>query len=960
MNNVIKRKWCTKGTVYIEGLTGTAFTGEDGGHTFIISGVNPDGTSVTLAGTVAGTYILPDGSTQPLTGSIVDGKAQITLDPECYALPGRGQLTIFLMASGQKVAIYGAVLNVARSSTDQVPPAITADVADLVNDIEEARATIPASYTNLMASLAKNYADLTYPVAAGTYAWQDGWMYRAKVDIPSAESWKASHWGKVPLADSLVDELSALKSALNDIAVKSEIVTVWAQGYINNSTGNRGSDPNSCVSDYIVSNGFEHIIAVGNGYKTKVALYSSTKAFIEIISPISAGNKSVRVDKSNFIRVQVTSESNLSPSSITDSIINIAEQTYTDKTLAKENIPADAKSTGAMFEQVSSDLTRAETFDKSISSGNSVFNFLPVYQAGSLNNSGDEINAANRYRTDFLEIAQKNFIVDNIPSDVYVYVYTYDQEKAFLSVSSTAIATRTVNTSKPHYIRIVYIPTDASQTLLLDSCKKVTISLPSVGIDNTNMLAVPLEGGKYSSGVTSYSVSDYNNNRRSAYFIKTNGAKGFLFDDVVNYTSNPSVYVTVYCYSSSFEYIGYVESNMSRSTYIELKANTEYIKFSFPTNQKVEQIIVSALEPEKSPELIKNVYVTRTDPYEFLTFKVDDESCATARLMLPPNYTPTGQKVPLILWLDGSGNFAVWGGGFTTAKLPYLYYLRDEGFAILSIFGWSSTMYARFPNCGRAYPYPVPTCIKCLETGLEYVFDRYNIDSSNVHIMSKSQGGQCGLYFASNPIVPGLRSIGMFSPVLDYLSMPGEAMYADTRKAIAYDLGFAGDTEYFGSDEFLSYSDEARAFFATNLNALIGMNEAWTALVGSTASERLTEAIDDSKAFWTEALWRNPDRTDYYDSTDRAKIAKIPVKIWGASDDANTPYRKMVEIVEQLKNGGSEAVLETLPSGSGDHSCADAGSNIVDSVTTSLGITHTDVPVGWVENVEWIRLHMSK
>lgn len=235
MNNVIERKWCTKGTVYIEDLTGTAFTGEDGGHTFIISGVNPDGTSITLAGTVAGAYILPDSSTQPLTGSIVDGKAQITLDPECYALPGRGQLTIFLTAGGQKVAIYGAVLNVARSSTDQVPPAITADVADLVNDIEEARATIPASYTDLMASLAKNYADLTYPVAAGTYAWQDGWMYRAKVDIPSAESWTASHWEKVPLADSLVDELSALKSAIAENA--NWLAITWVDGKYVSRTG---------------------------------------------------------------------------------------------------------------------------------------------------------------------------------------------------------------------------------------------------------------------------------------------------------------------------------------------------------------------------------------------------------------------------------------------------------------------------------------------------------------------------------------------------------------------------------------------------------------------------------------------------------------------------------------------------------------------------------------------------
>ena len=269
-------------------------------------------------------------------------------------------------------------------------------------------------------------------------------------------------------------------------------------------------------------------------------------------------------------------------------------------------------------------------------------------------------------------------------------------------------------------------------------------------------------------------------------------------------------------------------------------------------------------------------------------------------------------------------------------------------------------MLASYANCGSSYPYPLPTCLKCIETGIDYVLDRYNIDSDEIHIMSKSQGGQCSLYFASYPIRQGIKSIGMFSPVLDYLSMPGESMYADTRKAISADAGFIGDTTYFGSTDYVAYSDEAKAFFQTNINKLIGMNEAWTSLVGGTASERLNEAIDDCKTFWTESRWQHPELTDIYTHTDRAKIAKVPVKIWGASDDADTPYPKMVEIVEQLKNGGCEAVLETLPRGTGDHSCADAGSNKVDSVTTALGYTYTNIPVGWVENVAWIRLHMSK
>lgn len=526
------------------------------------------------------------------------------------------------------------------------------------------------------------------------------------------------------------------------------------------------------------------------------------------------------------------------------------------------------------------------------------------------------------------------------------------------SASDGELITKTTESDTYIYVQL-FADSDVSALQTIDANIGTLFVIEDISGEietEKDTILVRMEHGKLSAGYTTSPIVDYTANVRTAFFIKTNGANKIIFNDIRSYKQ--SGFITLYFYNSSFEYIGYSDISISVLNEENIIANTSYIKFYFPYANNIDSVSITLQNANSSPVEIKNARVERADPYEFLTFKVGD-SCGTARMMLPPNYSPTGEPVPMIYYLDGSGNFTVWNGGFTSSKIPYLEYLRDEGYAVLSIFGWDSKMYNLYSGCGAAYPYVTATCMKVIESAFNYVQSRYNIDMTDVHIMSKSQGGVCALYFATNPIIP-FRSIGMFAPVLDNLSMPGESMYAGTRKALADDMDYSGDVEYYTSTDFLSYSDEAKAFWLANLPKISGNNPCWTALIGGTASERLDDANEDAKTFWTEEVWKSPSRDDIYTHKEYAKIAKVPVKIWGASDDNATPYLKMVEVVAQLQNGGSIAELETLPRGTGAHNCADAGSNIVASITTALGITHTNIPVGWVENIEWIRTNSKK
>ena len=446
-----------------------------------------------------------------------------------------------------------------------------------------------------------------------------------------------------------------------------------------------------------------------------------------------------------------------------------------------------------------------------------------------------------------------------------------------------------------------------------------------------------------------YSRDYYRRFVRTAFDVKTGGADKMSVEKFA--ASHGPMYIQFF----GSDYIKISSVAYTDEAIVDVPDGCDFIRIEINTQANLETIGLRFYGAIDRPYEAKRAGKNETS--EKLTYKVSDDLFTTSRLILPPNYTIDGDKVPLILWLEGSGSsLSSWDGDFNSNKLPFLRYLRDEGFAVFSVYAWGNQYAEQYPKCGNSFPYPTPTNLACIKAGIEYICSRYNIDADNLHIMSKSQGGQCALYYASNNEL-NAKSIGMFAPVLDYLSMPGEAMYADTRAAIADDLDFTGDVEYFASDRFLSYSDEGRAFLYENLDQLMTLNEAWTNLSGATPEELFESSMDDCETFWTEQIWKT-DRTDIYTHTEYVKTATVPVKIWGAKDDAATPYLKMVEVVEQLKNGGSIAVMRTLPAGTGGHSCADIGSTRVD-VTTALGIEHKNVPIGWVENVAWIRAHSS-
>lgn len=363
----------------------------------------------------------------------------------------------------------------------------------------------------------------------------------------------------------------------------------------------------------------------------------------------------------------------------------------------------------------------------------------------------------------------------------------------------------------------------------------------------------------------------------------------------------------------------------------------------------------------KTGEQQKRIY-TKDNGEQVCFFEVNrpKDVYSACCFMLPPNYNATGEKVPLVLWFDGNTDYRTINSTFKPGKLPGLQYIRDEGYAVLQIFSWGSYFALKYPKCGDDQPYPSPTCLKVLETGLKWFCDRYNIDSENIHIVSKSMGGLISLFFVSHPIVP-FRSVSMFSPIIDMFGLRGR--YSDARKAIFEDNALQGDVDDFSDIstdgntstgvENYYFSDRCLPIWEANKGATARLNSAYAELVGATFAENLAKSVEDSRAWYA-----NHDAANIYNHPEYKKISAIPVKIWGATHDPDVQYQAMVQVIEQLRNSGCDAELKSV--NSYDHSRFDVNTTNAQTITTELGIVHEDVPIGWIESIQWIRAHSVK
>jgi hypothetical protein len=413
----------------------------------------------------------------------------------------------------------------------------------------------------------------------------------------------------------------------------------------------------------------------------------------------------------------------------------------------------------------------------------------------------------------------------------------------------------------------------------------------------------------------------------------------------------------VFQYDSKFNFISHTA--LTSDNLFELSPLTKMIKFSFENiNTKGFMPTLSYDTTEEKPTWVYNnkainsgvsnisfIYETNTNQgRNILTNNSTEKQYTTERyfnsgiLKLPPNYDPHGEPVRLIFIGQGSSDY----NGFASASIGTAYekhyeYMLDEGYAIFGCHRWTTKYPAvERPNIGS------PTSYAAIVDAYNWIIKNFNIRQDGVLAAGKSSGVTHVLGLSYNKGLPLLAVGGLAGGTSLFIKNAFFGETYDTRLAIADDFGFEGDHTIL--QDISVRTLEHRNYLKLNARKMIGYNNHWNGLISADFDALVELALD------------NKDR-DYAEFSNLSRICHVPTKLWVAEDDPIDLYPENVIYTKTIENGGGICELRTMPNGTGGHASVDNDPNAlkVSSITTKLGYVHENVPLAYVELIQWFR-----
>jgi hypothetical protein len=331
----------------------------------------------------------------------------------------------------------------------------------------------------------------------------------------------------------------------------------------------------------------------------------------------------------------------------------------------------------------------------------------------------------------------------------------------------------------------------------------------------------------------------------------------------------------------------------------------------------------------------RNILVTNSTEEQYTT----ERYYTSGLLKLPANYDPVGEPVKLIIFCHGSADYSSMAAqAFSTNYEDYLQYLVDEGYALFDCYGWSSKYNVTSGNMATS------TSMDCLTQGYKWVTDNFNIDKKGVFVSSKSLGGLNAVSLCFNKGIPVLACAPL-APELNQLHV-NLGYTAASRLALANDFGFEGETATILGGGSVTVDETYTNYLLANASKMIGYNPFWCGLVGVDISTLVGYGISPYAGDILNSNWATVSR-----------ICNVPMKIWVAADDTNVSYDCSKNFIQTINNAQGIAELRTMPSGTGGHHSVDTDASApkVASIVTRLGISHTNVPLAYVEMVNFFR-----
>lgn len=205
-----------KQPVQVHHLPGNVFSQDNQGNLLGVE-VFEDGVPASLSGTVSANIVRSDGGTVAATGTLSGNKLSVVLPAAAYAIPGVISVVIKLSSGGSSaVTLLAVVALVYASSTDTPvdPGTIMPSIQDLIDEIEDAVASIPSDYSSLSNAVADGLYSIRNLVKAEDIITINGKYIGAYGVIGDSANHVVSDFFRLQKGDSITYDLAGSDSSV--------------------------------------------------------------------------------------------------------------------------------------------------------------------------------------------------------------------------------------------------------------------------------------------------------------------------------------------------------------------------------------------------------------------------------------------------------------------------------------------------------------------------------------------------------------------------------------------------------------------------------------------------------------------------------------------------------------------------------------------------------------------------
>lgn len=433
-------------------------------------------------------------------------------------------------------------------------------------------------------------------------------------------------------------------------------------------------------------------------------------------------------------------------------------------------------------------------------------------------------------------------------------------------------------------------------------------------------------------------------NRRVRFESKTDFYVDFRYYDE-NYTYfNVGASVKHATYNSTTQMYVFEEickSNLIRANFGANQAFTA----SFTPEIYAEGVVEEVFSLPKDFEIALTIPVNVTNPNscDAQTSTVQDsETLLTdyGLINLPPTYSNVGKPTRMIIFCHGSAIHYTEGQKTfpSTAYGTDPAYWLSEGYAVMDIEGnpFNNTNVHKF----------APQAYECYKAAYNYCIQLFNICRDGVFIGGRSLGGGMCFDIATRVGIPVIAACPFCPSIVNEFGLWAYFSAAE-RGFTATHMGMTGTITWTANNPL---SDNEIAYLVANKDKLVRYSPSW----------RVIDDLPDMDTLKTVAKATNSNYSAEVTLYSALHIkTNVPFKFFGALDDTDAlPPRGMELYYRMLCNGGNICELRFFQTGG--HPFDLAAANRVATFVNTRGETLTDVPIAYIEALEFWRRYENE